>query len=230
MKKLNNFEIKIPMLLMGGGIPLKGYAFYVSFDNETYYGAEFDKMRIISCLRITDGTQRYYDYHTVIYFHCEKGNFSAEFYKGENGDAVFVGIKDADKDKELLIPISFYANRNAIENGKAMRMSFGNDIVSFNELPFFDMQADEQDKGTIVGKTYCNNKNVCVYINSVPINEFDVESLNDKLVATNLRFGEDADLEKCFATKEECMMSIHLEEMPRRAFWINMGGMYVRIE
>lgn len=233
MKKLNNFEIEMPLLLMGGGIPLKGYAFYVSFDNETYYGAEFDKMTLTSCLRITNG-KHYYEYHSTIYFHCAVGNLSAEFYKGENSDVFFVMVKDTDRDKELLIPISFYATRNAIENQKPMRMSFGYDIVSFNKLPFFDMQADEQGKDPIMGKTYCNNKNVCVYINSVPINRFDVESINGKLTATNLRFGDyddkDLDLGQCFATKEECMMSIHLGEMPRRAFWINMGGMYCRIE
>lgn len=36
MKRLNNFELKMPILLMGGGIPLKGYVFYVSFGDDTY--------------------------------------------------------------------------------------------------------------------------------------------------------------------------------------------------
>lgn len=214
MKKLNKFEIEMPLLLMGGGIPLKGYAFYVSFDNETYYGAEFDKITLTSCLRITNG-KRYYDYHSTIYFHCAIGNFSAEFYKGENSDAIFLGARDIDRDKEPLISISFYTTRNAIENQKLMRISFGYDIVSFNGLPFFDMQTGEQGKDPIMGKTYTLDEHNNIHTISVPINEFDVErlkeSIDDKLTATHLRFGDyrgnKLDLDKCFAVQSELALS-----------------------
>lgn len=230
MKKLNNFDVKMPLLLMGGGIPLKGYAFYVSFDNETYYGAEFDRMTLTSCLRITNG-KHYYDYHTVIYFHCAIGNLSAEFYKGENSDAIFVKVKDTDRNKELLIPIAFYATRNAIENGKAMRMSFGYDNVSFNNLPFFDMQADKQSKDPIMGKTYILDEHNNVETMSVPINRFDVECINNKLTATHIAFwqltGKRFDLGKCFATKEECMRSIKrkykIVELPKKKTVVAAG-------
>ena len=230
MKKLNNFEVEMPLLLMGGGIPLKGYAFYVSFDNETYYGAEFDKMTLTSCLRITNG-KRYYDYHSTIYFHCAVGNLSAEFYKGENSDALFIMVKDTDRDKELLIPISFYASRNAIENQKPMRMSFGYDIVSFNKLPFFDMQADESDKDPIMGKTYILGEHNNVDTISVPINRFDAECINNKWTATHLQFGnyrgKDLDLGKCFATNEECKRTIKrkykIVELPKKKTIVAAG-------
>lgn len=230
MKKLNNFDVKMPLLLMGGGIPLKGYAFYVSFDNETYYGAEFDKITLTSCLRITNG-KHYYDYYSTIYFHCAVGNLSAEFYKGENSDAIFVKVKDTDRNKELLIPIAFYATRNAIENGKAMRMSFGYDNVSFNNLPFFDMQADKQSKDPIMGKTYILDEHNNVETMSVPINRFDVECINNKLTATHIAFwqltGKRFDLGKCFATKEECMRSIKrkykIVELPKKKTVVAAG-------
>lgn len=123
MKKLNNFNVKMPLLLMGGGIPLKGYVFYVSFDNETYYEAEFDRMTIKLHMRITENAH-YYELNPTIYFHCAAGKLSAEFYKGENSDAVFVKIKDIDRDKELLMPIGFYATRNAIEKRKSNANEF----------------------------------------------------------------------------------------------------------
>ncbi len=231
MKKLNNFDVKMPLLLMGGGIPLKGYAFYVSFDNETYYEAEFDKMRIISCLRLTDGKHYYYDYHTVIYFHCAAGKLSAEFYKGENSDAIFVKVKDTDRNKELLIPIAFYATRNAIENGKTMRMSFGYDNVSFNNLPFFDMQADKQSKYPIMGNTYTLDENNNMRNTLAFLNDFDVESINDKLTATHLHFSnyksEKMNLDKCFATKEEYNRSIKrkykIVELPKKKTVVAAG-------
>ena len=117
------------------------------------------------------------------------------------------------------------------KNGKAMRMSFGYDIVSFNNLPFFDMQKDVQYENLIMGKTYAfdEDNNMCIML--AFLEEFDVESINDKLTATHLHFSnyksEKIDLDKCFATEEECNRSIKrkykIVELPKKKTVVGAG-------
>lgn len=210
MKTLKDFEIKVPMLLMDGGIPLKGFSFYVSFDNETYYGAEFDKMTLKTHMTMTRN-MTYYALNPTIYFHCANGSFSAEFYENDNYEVVCAELKDTDTDKRISTKVSFYADRNAIENGKEMRMSFGFDNVKFKGLPFFAMQKDNKDENLIIGLTYTLDEHDNMYTMLAFLNEFDVICKTDMWNATNMRFSnyhdEEVDLDKCFAVQEECALS-----------------------
>ena len=211
MKTLKDFEIKVPMLLMDGGIPMKGYTFYVSFDNETYYGAEFDKMTIKSHMTMTRNMTSY-ALNPTIYFHCAKGNFSAEFYENDNYDVVCAELKDADTNQHISTNIYFYASRNAIENGKEMRMSFGFDNVKFKGLPFFEMKKDEHDENLIMGLTYTFDEHNNMYTMLAFLTEFDVVCKTDMWNATNMRFtnyhDEEVDLDKCFAVQSELALSV----------------------
>lgn len=65
----------------------------------------------------------------------------------------------------------------------------------------------------------------------IPINKFDIESINGKLIATNFGFGEfggkDVDFNKCFATREECLGSgkrnYKIVELPKKKTIVGAG-------